>query len=227
MPPSKTVCYSRKRPVPCIPKCHRRYYFTILIFKHFFDELRKYVFGQELPNKPRTYKVTTCLTAALLGWLQICDKVLRVWHLQRPWICVSWSRRHYDKLTLPFFSDTEYQSVFTRLLVKTVGVWLCLQKKVELFLYFTRNTTEHDDAKSLSQIAKLSASCEFLSTFKECLLTVYHRCLWQQPVNLSRLLTSFSDSWTLRTRLMPQWSLQQQHWICTSSVQNKNNPLGN
>lgn len=129
MPPSKTVCYSRKRPVPCIPKCHRRYYFTILIFKHFFDELRKYVFGQELPNKPRTYKVTTCLTAALLGWLQICDKVLRVWHLQRPWICVSWSRRHYNKLTLPFFSDTEYQSVFTRLLVKTVGVWLCLQKK--------------------------------------------------------------------------------------------------
>ena len=34
-----------------------------------------------------------------------------------------------------------------------------------------RNTTEHDDGKSLSQIA----SCGFLSTFKECFVPVYHR----------------------------------------------------
>ena len=29
---------------------------TVSIFKHFFDDLYKSVFGQDLPNKPRTYK---------------------------------------------------------------------------------------------------------------------------------------------------------------------------
>ena len=37
------------------------------------------------------------------------------------------------------------------------------------------NTTEHDDGKSLSQIAKAIASCGFLSTFKECFVPLYHR----------------------------------------------------
>ena len=50
---------------------------TVLIFKYFFDKLYHSVFGQDLPNKPRTYKVTICLTAALLGWLHIRDQVLR------------------------------------------------------------------------------------------------------------------------------------------------------
>lgn len=31
---------------------------TVLIFKHFFDKLFKTVFGQDLPNKPKTYKIT-------------------------------------------------------------------------------------------------------------------------------------------------------------------------
>ena len=44
---------------------------TVIIFKHFFDMLFKTVFGTDLPHKPKPYKVTLCLTAALLGWLQI------------------------------------------------------------------------------------------------------------------------------------------------------------
>jgi len=44
---------------------------TVIIFKHFFDMLFKTVFGTDLPHKPKSYKVTLCLTAALLGWLQI------------------------------------------------------------------------------------------------------------------------------------------------------------
>ena len=50
---------------------------AVTIFKHFFEKLFKTVFGTDLPHKPKTYKVTLCLTAALLGWLQIRDKVLQ------------------------------------------------------------------------------------------------------------------------------------------------------
>ena len=50
---------------------------AVTIFKHFFEKLFKTVFGSDLPHKPKTYKVTLCLTTALLGWLQIQDKVLQ------------------------------------------------------------------------------------------------------------------------------------------------------
>ena len=39
---------------------------AVTIFKHFFEKLFKTVFGTDLPHKPKTYKVTLCLTAALL-----------------------------------------------------------------------------------------------------------------------------------------------------------------
>lgn len=129
---------------------------TVLIFKYFFDELYKSVFGQDLPNKPRTYKVTICLTAALLGWFQIRDKVLQKFgickdhefvsvvyllehvlplvffqynifrsgdlleyenlmtHMAVLFIC--WSRRHYNKSTLSFLSDMDYQKVFRQVI---------------------------------------------------------------------------------------------------------------
>ena len=50
---------------------------AVTIFKHFFEKFFKTVFGTDLPHKPKTYKVTLCLTAVLLGWLQIRDKVLQ------------------------------------------------------------------------------------------------------------------------------------------------------
>ena len=64
-----------------------------------------------------------------------------------------------------------------RLLVKEVGVLQSnYEEKVEIFHSILReNTTEHDDGKSLSQIAKVIASSGFLSTFKECFVPLYHR----------------------------------------------------
>ena len=50
---------------------------TVLIFKHFFDKLFKTVFGQDLPNKLKTYKITLCLTAAILGWIGATE----IWNL--------------------------------------------------------------------------------------------------------------------------------------------------
>lgn len=191
---------------------------TVLNFKHFFDDLYRSVFGQDLPNKPRTYKVTICLTAALLGWIQIREKVLQKFGIckdhefvsviyllehvlplvffqynifrsgdpleyenlmtQMAVLFICWSRRHYNKSTLSFLSDMEYQKVFLP------GYWtkklqylsLITEKKVEIFHSILReHSTEHDDGNSLSQIAKVIASCGFLSTFKECFVPFYHR----------------------------------------------------
>ena len=50
---------------------------AVTIFKHFFEALFKTVFGTDVLHKPKPYKVTLYLTVALLGWLQIQEKVLQ------------------------------------------------------------------------------------------------------------------------------------------------------
>ena len=91
---------------------------------------------------------------------------------------ICWSRKHYNKSTLSFLSDMEYQKVFlpSYWSKKLEYLSLITEKKVEIFHSILReNTSEHDVAKSLSQIAKVIASCGFLSTFKECFVPLYHR----------------------------------------------------
>ena len=52
---------------------------------------------------------------------------------------------------------------------------LITEKKVEIFHSLLReNTHEHNDAKSLSEIAKVIASSGFLSAFKEGFIPLYH-----------------------------------------------------
>lgn len=191
---------------------------TVLVYKHFFDSLFKNVFGRDLPNKPKTYKVTLCLTAALLGWLQIREKVLEKFGIckdheyvsiiyllehvlplvffqynifragdvleyensmtQMAVLFICWERRHYNKSTLSFLSDIEYQKAFmpSYWSKKLRFLSLITEKKVEIFHSLLReNSQEHNDAKSLSEIAKVIASCGFLSAFKESFVPLYHR----------------------------------------------------
>ena len=79
---------------------------TVLIFKHFFDDLYKSVFRQDLPNKPRTYEVTVCLTAALLG-----ESATKVWHLQRPMMNLSQSSTYLNMCFLLCFSFITFSAV--------------------------------------------------------------------------------------------------------------------
>ena len=125
---------------------------TVLIFKHFFDKLFFSLFGSTLPRKPRPYQSSLCLTAALLSWLMVRDRVLQKLKLCKSHEFVStlyllddvvplvyfqyqifrtgdyelymsvmaqiailfniWRRKHYDKSSLSFLSDSEYQRSF-------------------------------------------------------------------------------------------------------------------
>lgn len=49
---------------------------VVLMFKFFFDEMYKAVFGGILAKKPKPYWSTLCVTAAFLGWSLIRDKIL-------------------------------------------------------------------------------------------------------------------------------------------------------
>ena len=40
---------------------------AVLIFKFFFDRLYQYVFNKELPQKPKEFRISLCIVAALLG----------------------------------------------------------------------------------------------------------------------------------------------------------------
>ena len=47
---------------------------------------------------------------------------------------------------------------------------------MEIFHSILReHTPEHDDGMALSRIAKVIASCGYLSTFKGCFVPLYHR----------------------------------------------------
>lgn len=71
---SRAVCYPWARTVQCFSECSRRYSYHFQVFLwHALQDC----FGTDLPHKPKSYKVTLCLTAALLGWLQIWEKVLQ------------------------------------------------------------------------------------------------------------------------------------------------------
>ena len=49
---------------------------VVLIFKFFFDGLYNFVVGGILPQKPKPFRCSLCITAAFLGWVLIRDKVL-------------------------------------------------------------------------------------------------------------------------------------------------------
>ena len=49
---------------------------VVLIFKFFFNEMYKFVFGGILLEKPKPFRCSLCITAALLGCILVRDKVL-------------------------------------------------------------------------------------------------------------------------------------------------------
>ena len=104
---------------------------TVLIFKHFLDDLNKSVFRQDLPNKPRTYKVTICLTTALLGWIQIRKKVRQKFGIckDHEFVSVIYLLEHV--LPLVFFQynifcsgdPLEYENLMTQMAVLFICWW--------------------------------------------------------------------------------------------------------
>ena len=93
-------------------------------------------------------------------------------------IFICWERRHYNKSTLSFQSDVDYQNVFlpSYWTKKLQFLSLITEKKVETFhSLLQENTREHNDAKSLSEIAKVIALSGFLSAFQEAFVPLYHR----------------------------------------------------
>lgn len=56
--------------------CLNAYKDVVLNFKFFFDKLYSSVFGGTLATKPKPWRTSLCVTAALLSWQLIRSKVL-------------------------------------------------------------------------------------------------------------------------------------------------------
>ena len=51
---------------------------TQLTFSNFFfDQLYMFVFKKELPPRPKEFRISLCVTAALLGWLMVRKHIIR------------------------------------------------------------------------------------------------------------------------------------------------------
>ena len=157
---------------------------TVVIFKHFFNKLFSYLFGGILPNRPKPYQSSLCVTAALLGWLMVREKVLNKFGLCKSYEFVStlflledviplvyfqyqifrtgdlelymsvmaqmaillniWHRKHYDKSTLSFLSDCDYQKASLPNYWQCKKQWLFLfvEKKIEIWHSLLRAHTQ-------------------------------------------------------------------------------------
>ena len=165
---------------------------TVLIFKLFFDKLFSHLFGGVLQKRPRPYQSSLCVTAALLGWLMVREKVLQKFGLCKSHEFVStlylledvvplvyfqyqifrsgnldlyisvmsqmailfniWRRKHYDKSTLSFLSDWDYQKNFLANYWQCKKQWLYLfvEKKIEIWHSLLRaHTQSQDDATAI------------------------------------------------------------------------------
>lgn len=79
-----------------------------------------------------------------------------------------WHRKHYDKSTLSFLSDWDYQKNFlpNYWQCKTQWLYLFVEKKIEIWHSLLRaHTQSHDDATAIGRVAKTIASTGFLANF--------------------------------------------------------------
>ena len=92
-------------------------------------------------------------------------------------ICWSWEGRTLQQIDLVLSKWYGLsKSISAKLLDKKTAVPLPDHWEVEIFhSLFRENTREHNDAKSLSEIAKVIASSGFLSVFKEGFIPLYQR----------------------------------------------------
>lgn len=92
-----------------------------------------------------------------------------------------WRRKHYDKSSLSFLSDSEYQRTFLPDYWKHKQHWLYLfvEKKIEIWhSLLPANTQSHDDAISIERVAKSIASSGFLANFWNAFVPGYVRGQW-------------------------------------------------
>ncbi|XP_068735772.1 uncharacterized protein [Montipora capricornis] len=191
---------------------------TVVIFKHFFNKMFSYLFGGILPNRPKPHQSSLCVTAALLGWLMVREKVLNKFGLCKSYEFVStlflledviplvyfqyqifrtgdlelymsvmaqmailfniWRRKHYDKSTLSFLSDCDYQKASLPNYWQCKKQWLFLfvEKKIEIWHSLLRAHTQScDDATAIEKVAKTLATSGFLTNFCETFVPRYMR----------------------------------------------------
>lgn len=89
-----------------------------------------------------------------------------------------WRRRHYDKSTLSFLSDSDYQKNFLPDYWKCKQHWLYLfvEKKIEIWHSMLRaHTQSHDNATNIERVAKTIASTGFLTNFCGAFVPGYMR----------------------------------------------------
>lgn len=89
-----------------------------------------------------------------------------------------WRRRHYDKSTLSFLSDSDCQKNFLPDYWKCKQHWLYLfvEKKIEIWHSMLRaHTQSHDNSSNIEKVAKTIASTGFLTTFCGAFVPDYMR----------------------------------------------------
>lgn len=141
---------------------------VVLNFKFFFDKLYSSVFGGVLANKPKPFRTSMCVTAALLGWQLIRPKVLGKFGMCKKPEYVTILHLLDHVVPLVFYQYNIFRSGDMKLYEKVMGEFAIL------FICWRRR---HYDKSTLSFFSDCAYQCQHLPEY------------WKKKTDILKLIT--------------------------------------
>ncbi|CAH3113680.1 unnamed protein product [Porites lobata] len=148
--------------------CLNAYEDVLLNFKFFFDKLFSYVFGGTLASKPKPYQTSLCVTAALLGWQLIRQKVLEKFGKckQHEFVTILHLLEHV--LPLVFYQYNIFRSgdlkLYEKVMAQIAIIFICWKRR-------------HYDKSTLSFLSDCAYQCKHLPEY------------WSKKASVLKLIT--------------------------------------
>lgn len=160
--PKKLIASGWNANISIIPEqgpfhvCLNAYEDVVSNFKFFFDELFSHVFGGTLAVKPKPFQTSLCVTAALIGWQLIREKVL-----QKFGKC-----KHHEFVTILYLLEHVVPLIFYQYNIFRSGN-LELYEKVmaQIAIIFICWKRRHYDKSTLSFLSDCAYQCRHLPEY--------------------------------------------------------------
>ena len=172
--PKKLIASGWNPNVSIIPEqgpfhvCLNAYEDVVLNFKFFFDKLFSWVFGGTLASKPKPFRTSLCVTAALVGWQLIRQKVLEKFGKckQHEYVTILHLLEHV--LPLVFYQYNIFRSgdltLYEKVMAQIAIIFICWRRK-------------HYDKSTLSFLSDCAYQCKHLPEY------------WSKKASILKIIT--------------------------------------
>lgn len=148
--------------------CLNAYEDVVSNFKFFFDKLFSSVFGGTLASKPKPFKASLCVTAALVGWQLVRGKILEKFAncKQHEFVTILHLLEHV--VPLIFYQYNIFRSgnlkLYEMVMAQLAIIFICWRRK-------------HYDKSTLSFLSDCAYQCKYLPAY------------WAKKASVLKLIT--------------------------------------